>query len=254
MSFKQSSRREFLKATALTPVAAGVATSPFAHALFAKEAATADPQSAPAFQVAQPVWAEGREEEMNVSLVFVAPFVLESDDAANGAILRVTGSSILRVGGGFISGDEVPEDVELPLAPNLTPGTLFGYGPARGPHGWFRVDEWDISSRVKKGLNVVYVEISGYNSNSFDILDQPSFLQAEIVDGKGRVVAATLASPSRSIVPFTALDFTGIRVQKVQRFSFQRPFALRRERTLRPPLVAMRARKPNFLLRFTLLG
>ena len=227
MTSTKSSRREFLKTTALTPIVAGVASNPIGNALLAQDAATADPQSAPTFQVAQPVWAEGREEEMNVSLVFVAPFVVESDEAAKGAILRVTGSSILRVGGGFISGDEVPEDVELPLAPNLTPGTLFGYGPARGPHGWFRVDEWDISSRVKKGLNVVYVEISGYNSNSFDILDQPSFLQAEIVDGNGKVLAATLpegekCAPMMQI--FTAYDATGIRVQKVQRFSFQRPF------------------------------
>ena len=130
MSFKQSSRREFLKATALTPVAASVATSPVARALFAQDAATADSPNAPTFKVAQPVWAEGREEEMNVSLVFVAPFVLESDDAANGAILRVTGSSILRVGGGPITGDEVPEDVEIHVAPNTVPRVVLTGGSA----------------------------------------------------------------------------------------------------------------------------
>jgi len=34
-------------------------------------------------------------------------------------------------------------------------GPLFvGYGPARGPHGHFRVDEWDLSRFVSAGANV----------------------------------------------------------------------------------------------------
>ncbi|MBR6481091.1 MAG: hypothetical protein IKT12_05255, partial [Thermoguttaceae bacterium] len=95
------SRRHFLGMTALTPLAAMIPQ----ETLLAEEA-----QTAPRFKAAKPVWAAGREEEMNVSLVFVATFGVESDEAAKGAILRVTGSSILRVGGGAISGEEKLDD------------------------------------------------------------------------------------------------------------------------------------------------
>ena len=187
-------RREFIKRSAIVGAMAASATSQWTNARADEEIAAQTNVKTPKFEKAVPVWAKGRAEEMNVTLAFSAAFDLRDANGVKGAILRVTGASVMRI---------------------TVNGKYVGYGPARGPHGWFRVDEWDLSGSL---------EIAGYNSNSFDILDQPSFLQAEIVDGKGRVVAATLASPSRSIVPFTALDFTGIRVQKVQRFSFQRPF------------------------------
>ncbi len=143
------SRRHFLGMTALTPLAAMISQ----EALLAEEA-----QTAPRFKAAKPVWAAGREEEMNVSLVFSAD--IDVSDPA-GVILRLTGSTILRI---------------------RVNNEFAGYGPARGPHGWFRVDEWDISPKLRKGRNTVQIEISGYNSNSFYLLDQPSFLQAEVVD------------------------------------------------------------------------
>ncbi len=202
MSHEYSNRREFLKTSALTLAAAGAA-KPIAGALFARDAAETQTNAAPSFDLAVPVWAEGREEEMNVTIAFYAPVLLDSDEAVKGAILRVTGSSVMRVHA----------------------GEYVGYGPARGPHGWFRVDEWDLSKHLKKGEeNVVMIEVAGYNSNSFEILDQPSFLQAEVVDGTGKVVAATLVDKKPGVVAFAAADMTGVRVQKVQRFSFQRPF------------------------------
>ncbi len=186
------SRRHFLGMTALTPLAAMISQ----EALLAEEA-----QTAPRFKAAKPVWAAGREEEMNVSLVFSAE-IDDSDPA--GVILRLTGSTILRI---------------------RVNNEFAGYGPARGPHGWFRIDEWDISPKLRKGRNTVQIEISGYNSNSFYLLDQPSFLQAEVVDRAGNILAATAAAESADMpVIFSAVDQTGRRVQKVQRFSFQRPF------------------------------
>ena len=77
---------------------------------------------------------------------------------------------------------------------------------------------------MTKGKNFLTIEVAGYNSNSYYLLDQPSFLQAEVVDGNGKVLAATLAAREKDVVPFNALDYTKYRVQKVQRFSFQRPF------------------------------
>lgn len=198
-----TNRREFLKTSAFTLAAASAATSRVGRALVAAETSESESAAAPSFAVAVPVWAEGREEEMNATLAFYAEVTLASADAAKGAILRTTGSSILRI--------HVGEE-------------YVGYGPSRGPHGWFRVDEWDLSKFLKEGANFVTIEISGYNSNSFDILDQPSFLQAEIVDGSGKVLAATLAEKRDGVASFSAVDMTGVRVQKVQRFSFQRPF------------------------------
>jgi hypothetical protein len=97
-------------------------------------------------------------------------------------------------------------------------GEFLGCGPARGPHGYFRVDEWNLSGKLAPGKNLVAIEVAGYNCNSYCLLDQPSFCQAEVIAGD-RVLASTAGDG----VPFSAhaLDY---RVQKVQRYSFQRPF------------------------------
>ncbi len=159
---------------------------------------------APKFERAVPIWARGREEEMNVTLAFFTHFKLNDAEEIQGAILRVAGATVMRV---------------------TLNQQFLGYGPSKGPHGWFRVDEWDLSKIAVKGENWMTIEVCGYNCNSYDLLDQPSFLQAEIVNGKGKVLAATSEKKLPSgIESFSALDFTGIRVQKVQRYSFQRPF------------------------------
>ena len=93
-----------------------------------------------------------------------------------------------------------------------------GYGPARGPHGYYRVDEWDITRDLSTGTNVIAIEVAGYNINSFHILNQPSFLQAEISEGT-QVLAATGSRAK----PFEAVLLSQ-RVQKVERYSFQRAF------------------------------
>lgn len=157
----------------------------------------------PKFLKAVPVWEKGRAEEMNVTLVFYAVVDIKDENVIKGSILRSTGASIMRI---------------------MINNKFVGYGPARGPHGWFRIDEWDLSKSLRKGSNFVTIEVAGYNSNSFYHLDQPSFLQAEIIDGSGKLVAVTNDSKIDGCALFQAIDYTGIRVQKVQRFSFQRPF------------------------------
>ncbi len=113
-------------------------------------------------------------------------------------LLRATGATLYRV---FLNGQ------------------FLGHGPARGPHGFFRVDEWDLTAKLQPGENVVAFEVAGYNANSYYLLDQPSFLQAEVVAG-GKVLASTGGSGAA----FTATILKE-RVQKVQRYSFQRPFS-----------------------------
>lgn len=148
-----------------------------------------------AFLRAKPVWPGGKQREMNITVGFRGVF--EAPENAN-ITLRVTASTLYRA---FVN------------------GAFCAHGPARGPHGWFRVDEWELSNMVKPGENLVVIEVAGYNINSYYLLDQPSFLQAEVV-ANGEVKAATGAAGGA----FTAYILPD-RVQKVERYSFQRPFS-----------------------------
>lgn len=111
------------------------------------------------------------------------------------ATLRIAASSVYRV---FLNGHFV------------------GHGPARAAHGFYRVDSWPLT--LDRLENVLAIEVAGYNVNGYYLLDQPSFVQAEVVVDD-QVLAATAASRSA----FTAFQVSQ-RVQRVQRYSFQRSF------------------------------
>ncbi len=147
------------------------------------------------FRTAKPMWPTGREVEKNLSVGFRAVFEAPGTDRT---VLRLAASTIYRA---YVNGE------------------FCGCGPARGPHGFYRIDEWDITNRLKPGKNLVVVEVAGYNANSYYLLDQPSFLQAEIVCGP-KILASTCGDGVR----FEAIVITE-RLQKVQRYSFQRPFS-----------------------------
>ena len=147
------------------------------------------------FQSAKPVWPAGRETERNLCLGFRAEFTTAPNDRVQ---IRLTASTLYRL---FVNGAHV------------------GYGPARGPHGFYRVDEIDLAHKVTPGPNVVAVEVAGYNVNSYYLLDQPSFLQAEIL-----VNGAVVASTGGDGAQFTT-HVLSEREQRVQRYSFQRPFS-----------------------------
>jgi len=146
------------------------------------------------FLKAKPVWPKGRETEMNLFVGFRAIFESPNEGPVT---LRVAGSTLYRF---FVNGD------------------FRGFGPARGPHGYFRVDEWDITPALSAGPNIVAIEVAGYNVNSYYVLNQPSFLQAEITAGS-RVLAATGDREK----PFEARILSE-KVQKVERYSLQRAF------------------------------
>ncbi len=145
----------------------------------------------PKFDSAQPIWPAGRETEMSLFVGFRVVFECPKEQSA---ILRITASSLYRV---------------------WLNGRFAGHGPARGPHGFFRVDEWPLPTSEK---NTLAIEVAGYNVNSYYLLDQPAFLQAEVVSA-GTVLASTAGKG----VTFDATILKH-RVQKVQRYSFQRPF------------------------------
>ena len=151
--------------------------------------------SGASFVAAKPIWPKGRETEKNLFVGFHASF---KAPAQGRVLLRATGATLYRV---------------------CLNGHFLGHGPARGPHGYFRMDEWDLTDKLQPGVNVVAFEVAGYNVNSYYLLDQPSFLQAEVVaDGK------VLASTDGPGAPFIATVLKE-RGQKVQRYSFQRPFS-----------------------------
>lgn len=147
---------------------------------------------------ARPVWIRGLEREMNCHLGFRAVIEAKPRETTE-CTLRITACSFYKA---FVN------------------GRFLAHGPARGPEGLFRVDNVPIEpSMLKRGRNVVAIEVNAYNVNSFCVLDHPGFVQAE-VEIDGAIVAAT---GSRA----AAFEGTRLaeRVRRVPRYSFQRGFS-----------------------------
>jgi len=187
-------RRVFL-GVSLSPAAgrAGSSHRVFNDALPALMASQA--VAAKAFQSAQPVWPRGRETDKNIFAGFRAVFHAPAGDSVR---LRIAASTLYRA---YVN------------------GKFQAWGPARGPHGFYRVDDFDITGSLSPGRNVVAIEVAGYNVNSYWVINQPSFLEAELVSGAG-----VLASTGGAGIQFEAAVLSE-RVQKVQRYSFQRAFS-----------------------------
>ena len=143
------------------------------------------------FRAATPVWEKGTAHAMNRTVCFVA--TLPATDKPVTLSAAASCAFVLTVNGVYVA-----------------------HGPARCCHGYFRVDEYDLSKYLTKDVNTVALRVASYNVNSFSYLNQPGFLCAEITVGD-EIVAATGADG------FKAYPVTE-RVQKVQRYSFQRTF------------------------------
>ena len=143
------------------------------------------------FIEAKPVWAEGRETEKNLTLAFRTEV---KAGPMSKSLIRITASSNyrLRINGEFVA-----------------------HGPSVAAHDFYRVDCYDLTPYMAWGENIVALEVSGYNDDNYYLLNQPSFLQAE-VEVAGEVVAATGRD-------FAAYDLKQ-RKQEVAEFSFQRPY------------------------------
>lgn len=143
------------------------------------------------FIKAKPIWLDGLEKEMNLHAGFKAKFTKIPGKKYQ---FKISVGYIYRL---FINGDFVC------------------YGPARAAHGYARVDCIDITDRLAEGENVIAIETVGYNVNNFYLIKQIPFVCSE-VESDGEVVIAT------------GYDFCGLRlyerVQKCQRYSYQRPF------------------------------
>jgi alpha-L-rhamnosidase len=189
-------RRNFLGGS----LSATVASLALPAGLSSLAAETAAPHATPAdpeiaFRSAKPIWPQGREKEMNISVGFRAVF---EAPVGHHVHLRLTGSTLYRI---YLNGE------------------FLSCGPARTAHGHFRVDVLDLTPLLVVGRNLIAIEVAGYNVNSYYVLDQPSFLMAEVATD-----TVVLASTGGTGAPFKARVITE-RLQKVQRYSFQRSFS-----------------------------
>jgi alpha-L-rhamnosidase len=141
------------------------------------------------FDVAQPIWTTAEKGEINSSVAFTTHFEWDGKAALK---LRLAGCSIFKV---FVNGE------------------FAAYGPARGPHGWFRMDEWELSRVAHKGDNHLKIVGVAYNTTTYYIIEHEPFLQAEVL-ADGKVVRSTGDGKWKA-------SFTD-RVRKTQRYSLQR--------------------------------
>lgn len=142
------------------------------------------------FESAKPIWESGKTKVLHHPMRFTA-----SVPACRSAILRISGYTGYQV---FLNGNFVC------------------YGPARAGHGFYRVDEVDISSYLTNAENDLTVLATGYYCTSFAWLKQPSFLCAEIV-ADGKVILPTGGNGWH-------LFRYSEKQRKIQRYSYQRPF------------------------------
>ncbi len=140
------------------------------------------------FKNAMPIWLENREKEVNLRVQFKTACPRSED-----CVVQIATSGIYQL---WINGEFVC------------------YGPARAGKNYFRVDRIEISDRLNRERNTIIIEVAGYNANGYYIQNQPSFLQAEIMEGQTSI-AWTGKHFSARINPCY--------VQKTQRYSFQRP-------------------------------
>ena len=142
------------------------------------------------FTRAKPVWSEGREKEQNLTLSF---------------------REIIKIGLVKEASIRLAASCDYRLCVN---GEFVAHGPCVAAHDFYRIDSYDLKPYLRFGKNIIAIEVAGYNSPSYYLLDQPSFLQAE-VEADGEVIASTGNE-------FVAYDLKQ-RVQDVPKFSFQRP-------------------------------
>jgi hypothetical protein len=145
------------------------------------------------FAEAKGVWHKGHELEVNEQLCFRGVFEWREGEKP---VLKLASSNPYRV---------------------TLNGEFAWYGPARGPKGFFRVDEVALSPR--KGGNLIEIECAGYNCPTFYFQNQPSFLEAELSLG-GKVLVKTAAGGVKN--SFTA--YTTGRVKDVKRYSHARSY------------------------------
>lgn len=141
------------------------------------------------FTVSKPVWIKGQEKERNLRVQFKTIIDCKKESKYS---INIASSGMYQL---FINGEFVC------------------FGPSRAGRGHFRADIIDISNNIKVGENIVVIEVCGYYSTAFSMLEQDSFVQIEIF--KNTESIASHKDFSARINPYY--------IRKTQRYSFQRP-------------------------------
>lgn len=142
------------------------------------------------FQKASPIWLKDKVSEMNFRAIFQTKIQLNENTKIHLATSCVYN---LYVDGQFVA-----------------------YGPARAGRNIFRMDEIPLGRYATETESFVTIEVQSYQVNSFYIMQQDPFLQAELCTG------SEVLSYTGDKIFRVCSDKTLVR--KVQRFSFQRPF------------------------------
>lgn len=156
------------------------------------------------FLKAKSVWPKGLRDEMNITIAFKA----ECDCGDYELKLCSQGNYQLFVNGNFVMA-----------------------GPARAGRGFFRVDKIDISKHLTREKNELLVLVNSHRCNNFYVMNQAPFFCAELI-GKDGALCETGSSA------WSAYRYLQ-RLQRVQRYAFQRPFAEVYDFTLGEPLEAL---------------
>ena len=141
------------------------------------------------FKKAIPVFAKGKENEMNLAIALRA-----NVSSLIGATLNIAASSFFRL---------------------TVNGEFVFFGPSRAPVGHARVESIELGEYSREGNNEIIIEVVGYRCASLATVNRSSFVCAELLQG-GNVVLAT------------GRDFCGYllssKIQKTERYSVQRHF------------------------------
>lgn len=140
------------------------------------------------FNIAKPIFPKGRNNDYNVLATFIARGDLK------GTTVRLCAADFYHI---YVNGEFV------------------AYGPARTAKGYGRVDVFDLDV-FASGDDEIRICVLGHNCRGFSQVKQPSYLCAEVFKGDEVILA-------------TGRDFSAfmsdVRIQKVERISFQRHFA-----------------------------
>lgn len=140
---------------------------------------------------AKPIWIENKEQEMNVHAVFRVRSILTKD-----TVLHIAGTAFYRV---YVN------------------GRFVGFGPARTAEGYLREDVLSLGMYVTSSLETdeIVIEAMGYYCHSLSSVHQDSCLLYELRQGE-KILAYT-NEQTEAFLP-------NCRVQKAERYSFQRYF------------------------------
>ncbi len=146
-----------------------------------------------AFEKAKPVWLAGKSREENCCMRLTCRFCAEEGKETE---LTIATAGIYRV---YLN------------------GSFLGHGPARAAHGYFRQDRMILPKELLSENNILAVEALNFYTESFYVPKQEAFVQAEIRNGEN--VSAYTGEGGGFLAQQSAE-----RVQKVPRYSFQRPW------------------------------